>query len=207
MLCRDPKIIYHIKAMARYQARAESYDLGKHSPEGSRPAMSLYLHAGLSLLGKQGYAFLIEEGIRKAAAFARMVEAYDAFELIEEPQTNIVVYRYIPEELRAKKQAGTFTKEDHYVINCINEVLQDQEFLRGQGFISRTTLAHSRYGQREPIVVLRAVLANPLTTEDDLRAVLEDQLRTGDVVLKQRTMSFAQVLQLLYQQTSSFDRQ
>lgn len=207
VLCRDPKVIYHIKAMARYQARAESYDLGKHSPEGSRPAMSLYLHAGLSLLGKQGYAFLIDEGIRKAARFARMLEAYDAFELIEEPQTNIVVYRYIPAELRAKKQAGSFTKEDQYVINCINEVLQDQEFLRGQGFISRTTLAHSRYGQREPIVVLRAVLANPLTTEDDLRAVLEDQVRTGDLVLEQRTMSFAQVLQLLYQQTSSFDRQ
>lgn len=207
VLCRDPKIIYHIKAMARYQARAESYDLGKHSPEGSRPAMSLYLHAGLALLGRQGYAFLIDEGIRKARLLADMIDAHPAFELIERPQTNLVVYRYIPEEMRGKVHDGSFTREDQYVINCINEVLQDQELVGGQSFISRTTLVHDRHGRREPIVVLRAVLANPLTTEDDLRAVLEDQVRTGDVVLKQRTMSFAQVLKLLYQQTSSFDRQ
>jgi glutamate decarboxylase len=207
VLCRDPKVIHHIKAMARYQARAESYDLGKHSPEGSRPAMSLYLHAGLQLLGKQGYAFLIDEGFRKARLLAALIDRHPAFELIEPPQTNLVVYRYIPEEMRAKVHDGSFTREDQYVINCINEVLQDQEFLGGRGFISRTTLAHGRHGQREPVVVLRAVLANPLTTEDDLRAVLEDQVRTGDLVLEQRTMSFAQVLKLLYQQTSSFDRQ
>jgi hypothetical protein len=43
--------------------------------------------------------------------------------------------------------------------------------------------------------------------QESASAVLEDQLRTGDMVLEQSTMSFAQVLQLLYQQTSSFDRQ
>jgi glutamate decarboxylase len=207
VLCRDPKAIYHIKAMARYQARAESYDLGKHSPEGSRPAMSLYLHASLQLLGRQGYAFLIDEGIRKARLLAALIDAHPAFELIEQPQTNLVVYRYIPAEMRAKVHDGSFTREDQYVINCVNELLQDQEFMGGRGFISRTTLAHGRNGSREPIVVLRAVLANPLTTEDDLRAVLDDQVETGDIVLEQRAMSFAQVLKLLYQQTSSFDRQ
>ncbi len=207
VLCRDPQAIYHIKAMARYQARAESYDLGKHSPEGSRPAMSLYLHAALALLGRRGYAHLIDEGIRKARLFADLVEAHQAFELIEPPQTNIVVYRYIPEELRAKVATGALTREDQYVINCINEVLQDQAFTGGHSFISRTTLGHGRHGGHEPFVVLRAVLANPLTSEDDLRAVLADQVETGDLVLKQRTMSFAQVLSLLYQQTSSFDRQ
>lgn len=207
VLCRDPKLIYHIKAMARYQARAESYDLGKHSPEGSRPAMSLFLHAGLQLLGRKGYAHLIDEGIRKARALAGLIQEHEAFELVEEPQTNIVVYRYLPAELRSKARDGALTSEDQYVINCINEVLQDQEFLHGSTFISRTTLTHVRNGRPEPAVVLRAVLANPLTTEADLRAVLEDQVRIGDIVLEQRTMSFAQVLKLLYQQTSSFDRQ
>jgi glutamate decarboxylase len=200
-------MIYHIKAMARYQARAESFDLGKHSPEGSRPATSLYLHAGLHLLGARGYGHLIDEGIRKARLFAALIAAHDAFELIEAPQTNIVVYRYIPQELRDQVARGALTREDHYVINCINEVLQDQQFLHGDSFISRTSLTHTRHGRRMPLVVLRAVLANPLTSDDDLRAVLADQVRVGDMVLNQRTMSFAQVLSLLYQQTSSFDRQ
>ncbi len=207
VLCRDPKLIYHIKAMARYQARAESYDLGKHSPEGSRPAMSLFLHAGLTLLGRAGYAYLIDEGIRKARHFAALVDAHDAFELVEEPHSNIVVYRYIPASLRDKVGRDALTKEDQYVINCINEVLQDQEFQAGRTFISRTTLLHGPNSRHEPFVVLRAVLANPLTSEDDLAAVLADQVRAGDSVLEQRTMSFAQVLKLLYQQTSSFDRQ
>lgn len=207
VLCKDPKLIYHIKATAGYQARAESYDLGKHSPEGSRPATCTYLHAGLHLIGKEGYAYLIDEGIRKAKLFADMIRNHHAFELMEEPTTNIVVYRYIPDEMRHKTNNTSFNHEDHYVINSINEVLQDQQFLAGNTFISRSTLFDTKYGMRTPIVVMRAVLANPMTTEKDLEAVLRDQLTTGDIVLKQRSMSFAQVLKLLYHQTSSFNRQ
>ncbi|HWN71806.1 MAG TPA: hypothetical protein VNM90_29410 [Haliangium sp.] len=48
------------------------------------------------------------------------------------PQTNLVVYRYIPEEMRGKVQDSSFTREDQYVIDCINEVLEDQEFLGGR---------------------------------------------------------------------------
>jgi glutamate decarboxylase len=206
-LCKDPDSIQYIKAVTRYQARAESYDLGKHSPEGSRPAVSAYLHAGLHLMGKKGYAHLIDEGIRRAHLFTDLVRRHEAFELIEEPSSNIVVYRYIPEEMRHKMKDNSFSHEDHYVINSVNEVLQDQQFLRGHTFISRTTLEYTKYGKKFPIVVLRAVFANPLTTDDDLSAVLEDQLTTANIVLKEQHMSFAQILKLLYYQTSSFHRQ
>lgn len=207
ILCKNPESLNHIKATSRYQARAESYDLGKHSPEGSRPAVCTYLHAGLHLLGKKGYGYLIDEGIRKAAFFAGLIRNHTAFELIGEPTTNIVNYRYIPEDMRHKMADGSFDDEDQYVINSINEVLQDQQFLIGHTFISRTTLAHSRYGKKIPIVVLRAVIANPMTGEEDLKAVLHDQVSTADIVLKQQTMSLAQLLKLLYYQTSSIDRQ
>ncbi len=207
VLCKDPKIIYHIKAIARYQARAESYDLGKHSPEGSRPAVSSYLHAGLHLLGKKGYAYLIDEGIRKAKYFAELIRHNPAFELMGEPDTNIVVYRYVPEELRCKIDDGSVTKENQYVMNGINEILQDKQFQMGRSFISRTTLLHSKYKDEVPIVVLRAVLSNPLTSEDDLKVVLQDQTALGEMVLKQNDLSFAQVLKLLFQQTSSINRQ
>ena len=55
VLCRDPKLAHHIRTEARYQARAESIALGKHSAEGSRPANALYLHSSLHLLGHKGY--------------------------------------------------------------------------------------------------------------------------------------------------------
>jgi glutamate decarboxylase len=86
-------------------------------------------------------------------------------------------------------------------------VLQDQQFLLGNTFISRTTLLFTSYGDNVPIVAMRAVIANPLTDEADLEAVLEDQLTTGDIVLKQKSMSFSQVLKLLFHQTSSMHRQ
>jgi len=207
VLCRDPGIVQHIKATAGYQARIKSFDLGKHSPEGSRPATCAYLHAGLFLLGKKGYAYLVEEGMSKALLFAQKVKEHPAFELMDEPRTNIVVYRYIPENMRQKIKDESFNNEDQYVINCINEVLQDRQFLMGQSFISRSTLLQSKYGKKTQVVVLRAVFSNPLTLAEDLDVVLADQVGIGDVVLKGQSMSFAEVLKLLYQQTSSFNRQ
>lgn len=207
VLCRDPHDFYHIQAAARYQARVESFDLGKHSAEGSRPANSAYLHAGLHLLGQRGYAYLIDEGIRKARYFAELILRHDVFELIEEPRTNIVVYRYVPDALRERARAKTLSPEDHYVINTFNEVLQDFMFLHGSSFVSRTTLKQGRNQRRQDTVVLRAVIANPLTTEEHLAKVLEDQIAVADELLRERRMSFAEILQLLVRQTSSVSRQ
>ncbi len=207
MLCRDPDDIAHIKASARYQARAGSYDLGKHSAEGSRPGGSIYLHAALHLLGKSGYAYLIDEGIRRAKLFAELLSKTDAFELMEAPSSNIVIYRFIPRELRALVAKGALTREHQFVLNGVNELLQEQQYAEGRTFISRTSLLRTKHPGDSPTVVLRAVFANPTTTDADLEAVIEDQLRIADLVLTQRTMNFGEVLRLLYHQTPSVDRQ
>ena len=206
VLCRNPDHVNNIKFTTRYQARKESFDLGKHSPEGSRPAFSLFLHAGLTLIGKDGYEYLIDEGIRKAAFLVKLIKKNDAFELIEEPQTNIVIYRFIPEELRERCSNGTLSLEDHYVINSINEVLQDEEFHQGKTFISRSVLRQSKYGDMD-IVILRAVISNPMTTEKEIEDLLEDQMEIGKYILTKRQFSFPEIIKLLYQQTSSFYRQ
>lgn len=206
VLCKNPEQIDSIKFATRYQARKESFDLGKHSPEGSRPAFSLFLHAGLSLIGKKGYEYLIDEGIRKAAYLADLIKNNDAFELIEEPQTNIVVYRFIPEELREKCKKGMLTFEDNYVINSINEVLQDEQFHQGRTFISRSILRQTSYGDMD-IVILRAVISNPMATEKEIEELLQDQMEIGRYILTKRQFSFPEVIKLLYQQTSSYYRQ
>ena len=131
VLCREPSLVRHIRAEARYQARAGSYDLGKVSAEGSRPANALYLHASLHLLGTEGFGYLIDEGIRKAALFADQVRARPAFELLQEPKTNLVVYRYRPPDLR-----GELDDDDERRVNAVNEVLQERQFSHGETFIS-----------------------------------------------------------------------
>jgi glutamate decarboxylase len=172
---RDPTLARGIEKHAQYTARAGSADLGQRSLEGSRAAMSLLLHAALELVGHGGYGFLIDEGIGKARYLADAVSARDDFELLCEPRLNVVLYRYVPEEWRAEVQAGLLSDAGHRHLDVFNQTLQRVQRDRGRTFISRTTSASTVYGPDTPVVALRAVLANPLTTLDDVDAVLEDQ--------------------------------
>ena len=194
-LCRDPKLAHHIRTEARYQARAESIDLGKHSAEGSRPANALYLHSSLHLLGHKGFGLLIDQGIRKAKIFAQMVRDHPAFELVREPKTNLVVYRYLPTHLRG---LGRLSRDDEQQVNRVNEMLQNRQFADGETFISRTALRRHTDPELPDQVVLRAVFANPLTAHADLERVLAEQVQLADLVRKQTTMRFEDVLAFIY---------
>jgi glutamate decarboxylase len=57
-----------------------------------------------------------------------------------------------------------------------NERLQKAQRQAGRSFVSRTTLDITHYGNELPIVALRAVIANPLTTESDIDTVLNEQI-------------------------------
>jgi glutamate decarboxylase len=176
VMLRDPRLAKVIEKQARYIVRPGSIDLGKRSLEGSRPGTVLYLHAALNIIGAGGYEFLIDEGIRKAQYMARVVGERPEFELLVEPEINILVYRYIPEALRAKAAAGQLTAADQTVINHFNERLQKTQRQAGRSFVSRTSLDSTRHGSGTPTVALRVVLANPLTTEQDIEEVLRDQV-------------------------------
>lgn len=176
LMLRNPQLARGIEKQAPYVLRANSIDLGKRALEGSRPGMALFLHAALHLIGARGYEFLIDEGIRKARHMAARIKARPEFELLLEPEMNILAYRYLPEEWRAKARAGRLTETDNQQLNRFNERLQKAQRRAGRSFVSRTTLEATRYGRAVPVVALRAVLANPLTAEADIEAVLSEQL-------------------------------
>jgi hypothetical protein len=85
----------------------------------------------------------------------------------------------VPGRLRASLRAGTLGATDQQAINAINVRLQQEQLRAAQSFISRTTVSHTRWGAEPPVVALRAVLANPLTTREDLLAVLAEQVQLG----------------------------
>lgn len=172
---RDPGLARCIEKQARYIVRPRSVDLGKRALEGSRPAMALFLHAALSLIGHRGYGALIDEGIRKTRYLAQAVRRRPDFELLADPVINIVVYRHLPPRWRRKAWAKELEPADEAALNAHNERLQKAQRRAGRTFVSRTMLDHTRHGRTTSIVGLRAVLANPLTTESDIDAVLEDQ--------------------------------
>jgi glutamate decarboxylase len=60
------------------------------------------------------------------------------------------------------------------LLNRITRYIQKTERGHGRSFVSRTRLNPSQHG-REPIVVFRVVLANPLTTLEILADILEEQ--------------------------------
>ncbi|AFY44057.1 pyridoxal-dependent aspartate 1-decarboxylase PanP [Nostoc sp. PCC 7107] len=174
---RDPYLASAIEKQASYTMRKGSFDLGKRALEGSRPGMALLLHAGLKLIGLKGYEFLINEGIRKTQYMATCIDAMPEFELLAEPDTNLLLYRYIPEHLRELAAKRQITKTDNQIINKFNESLQKTQRQIGNSFISRTIKKNLNSGNEFPVVAMRAVLANPLTTEADILAVLHDQIQ------------------------------
>jgi len=182
VIFRDPRRAAAIEKHARYIIRAGSPDLGRRSVEGSRAAMAIHLHAALHLLGTTGYAELIDAGIARARVLAHAVRARPAFELLVEPTTNIVNYRYVPPSLRPRAAAGTLTAADGRVLDAVNERLQAQQWARGRSFVSRTTLSYLPHIRSA--VVLRAVLANPLTTTAHIDAMLDEQEALAASILR-----------------------
>ncbi|MBW4666581.1 MAG: putative pyridoxal-dependent aspartate 1-decarboxylase [Cyanomargarita calcarea GSE-NOS-MK-12-04C] len=174
---RDPHLATSIEKQASYTMRKGSFDLGKRALEGSRPGMALFLHAGLKLIGQNGYEFLIDEGIRKTQYMAARIAAMTEFELLAEPDTNLLLYRYIPEQFREVAVKKQLSETDNQFINNFNERLQKMQRQIGRTFISRTTKTTFSLDIEIPVIAMRAVIANPLTTEADIDAVLNDQIQ------------------------------
>lgn len=176
VLFKDPTALSAIEHHAAYILRHGSKDLGSHTLEGSRPGKSMLVHAGLSIIGRKGYELLIDMGIERARQFADKIVRHPDFELMSEPELNILTYRYNPAWLQA-----TFNVASPEQICKANELLDQltrlvQKYQReaGKTFVSRTRLRAIKY-QEEILTVFRVVLANPLTTEEILDSVLEEQ--------------------------------
>ncbi|TLM67224.1 MAG: putative pyridoxal-dependent aspartate 1-decarboxylase [Deltaproteobacteria bacterium] len=173
---RDPTALTAIEHHANYILRHGSKDLGSHTLEGSRPGKAMLVHAGLSIIGRKGYELLIDLGIERARSFAAMIRQHPDFELTSEPELNILTYRYCPRSLQELLARATNGQRDRInaLLDQVNQLLQKYQREAGKTFVSRTRLRVAGYGQQE-VTVLRVVLANPLTTDEVLAAVLAEQ--------------------------------
>ncbi|KAI9094407.1 pyridoxal phosphate-dependent transferase [Phlyctochytrium arcticum] len=192
LLFRNPATAHAIRKTANYVIRKESPDLGKFTLEGSRPATSLHLHASLHLLGRDGLECLVTRSATLARQLSVRVESHPthAFQALHDPETNIFLFRYIPTELRRKVDAGEVLTEDEdeWIGACTRgvqgvlaaqgtgEATTDQQ--QHHGFVSRTRV---RFHGRE-VDAFRVVLANPLTSWDDIEDVLRSMLILGKQV-------------------------
>ncbi|MBC7661019.1 MAG: putative pyridoxal-dependent aspartate 1-decarboxylase [Chitinophagaceae bacterium] len=190
-LFKDHRSLSLVAHYAEYIIRKGSRDLGRMTLEGSRPGMAMLVHSGLRIIGRTGYEMLIDMGIEKAKRFAELIKSTDDFELISEPELNLLTYRYVPPDVR--KYMHSCANEDLQNINShINRLtitIQKEQRDKGASFVSRTALEPSRY-QGQLINVFRVVLANPLTKESHLVEILNEQrdiarrLLSGELALE-----------------------
>lgn len=172
---KDPTALSAIEHHANYILRHGSKDLGSHTLEGSRPGKAMLVHAGFSIIGRKGYELLIDTGIERARTFADMIRQHPDFELMSEPELNILTYRYCPaaiqqalNDMPAQQRAAV-----NRLLDQVCQLLQKYQREAGKTFVSRTRLHVTGHGME--LTVLRAVLANPLTTHEILEAVLAEQ--------------------------------
>jgi len=173
---KNPTALGAIEHHAQYVIRKGSKDLGSNTLEGSRPGMAMLIHSGLRIIGREGYGILIDQGIDKAREFANIIKNDDHFELITEPELNILTYRYCPPTARLILTSGddNCREKIQILLDDATKLIQKTQRERGRAFVSRTRLQPLRYARRS-CIVFRVVLANPLTTIEILKEILQEQ--------------------------------
>jgi L-2,4-diaminobutyrate decarboxylase len=128
-------------------------DLGLRTLECTKLMMGLKLYSCLSLLGTRFFADYVTASFDLARRFAERLRASDDFELAVPPDCNIVCFRYTP--------AGVPASE----LDALQARLREQLITRGDFYLVQTTLPKGVY--------LRTTLINPLTSDEDLEALLD----------------------------------
>jgi glutamate/tyrosine decarboxylase-like PLP-dependent enzyme len=180
-LLRNPADSRVVKKTAGYVIREGSRDMGKFTMEGSRPANVLYLHASLSLLGRDGLGTLITRNCTLVKQMAQRLSEFPGgmFECLHVPQTNLLLFRYFPSWITAGDDVTDIQNDE---LNDIVERMQERQsrIRDGQphGFVSRTTVTYQGRETR----AFRVVIANPLTKWDDIENIILDLRNLGKMI-------------------------
>ena len=195
VLFRNEKDLNHLKQTSNYIIRRNSVDTGRFTIEGSRPFACLKPWASLKIIGRQGYGLLLKSARENTDSLKEILHECGNFEILNVPELFIIIYRLIPKHIKnrlleweairksseGKKMAKDLEKSVRKVnllINALNIKLHKALRKDDTTFVSRTTLESTRY-RPQNIVVLRAVLINPLTDREILNEIVDTQNRIG----------------------------
>ncbi|MGE5126912.1 MAG: pyridoxal-dependent decarboxylase, partial [Betaproteobacteria bacterium] len=132
----------------------------ERGPELSRGFKALKVWMGMKRHGRRGYAAAVEHDMSMARLLGDQLLARPDFELMAEPALSIVCFRYRP--------AGV---GDEDALARLNRRIVNRLVGSG-GFFLAPTLLKGRTAMRVAIVNFR-------TTEDDLRALVDEVARVG----------------------------
>ncbi len=165
---RDEDAFKTFQQKAQYlwanQHSKDWFNSGKRTFECTKLMMSLKIYSILKAHGEQIFTENVEYLHGLAEKFADLIKTRPNFELAIEPESNIVCFRASPQPPPIE---GEF-------LNKLNTAIRKQLLQEGSFYIVQTTL--------KEIVYLRVSLMNPLTTETDLNALLDEIERIGNQI-------------------------
>jgi len=83
-----------------------------------------------------------------------------------------------------------YGEEENQLIDYFTTELQAKQKREGAGFVSKTTVHTTKYPHyMKGIDVLRVVIANPLVTHDNIKAVVEEQVKFGQALEEEYKLS------------------
>ena len=142
------------------------FDTGLKTIECTKRSAALTLWGIWSTFGRQLFADLVDVTFSMGKTFYEKLSAADDFEPLHEPECNIVVFRYLPAEIRGRSpdEVGLFQWR------LRRKLIESGEFyivpyrMNGSG-------------------ALRCTIINPLTTPEHLDLLMETLRRQGRELL------------------------
>lgn len=158
VLFREPQHSYAAFAQqASYlfqgdSAAEEHYNTSYRTLECTKRMMGLKLWAAFSLYGAERLGQLVDTVFASAHRFAEKLRSQPDFELLMQPQTNILCFRYLPEGLSGQ------------ALNTHQAEIRQRIVQSGEFHLTQVELHGTRW--------LRTTLMNPLTDETDTDALI-----------------------------------
>ena len=195
VLFENEKDLNTIKQTSQYVIRRNSVDMGRFTLEGSRPFDSLKPWAALKIMGRDGYRLLMRSARENTSTLQEILDGCGNFETLNTPELFILIYRFIPRQVQEQlakwqserretvsrrkiKTLDRNIRKVNHVVNALNIKLHKALRRDDTTFVSRTKLESTRY-RPQNIVVLRAVLINPLTDGAVLKEIVDTHNRIG----------------------------
>ena len=214
VLFRSEKDLHFIRHTSKYVIRRNSVDTGRFTIEGSRPFACLKPWASLKIIGREGYGLLFKQARKSTNNLKSILDNCGNFETLNNPELFILTYRFIPETVKKQfvawekikssskgseeaKEAERKIRKVNHLVNGLNIKLHKALRRDDTTFVSRTTLESTRY-RTQNIVVLRAVLINPLTNRHILEEIVDTQNRIGSNLWKDFERAYQRMVKELF---------
>ena len=135
------------------------YNSAIRTIECTKSALGIIAYTAMKYYGDSYYKEYIDSRYSLASEFAAIVRAEQDIELAVEPESNIVCFRYAPEGY------------NELTLNQINSNIRDTIIKEGSYYIVQAELGGK--------IWIRLTIINPVTSEEDLRALLKRVLEIG----------------------------